>query len=215
MIVAAKKKRIGFGSRLYRQYLKRLLDIVLSLTGLALLWWLFLILAVLIRVDDPGPAFFRQKRMGKGKKPFEILKFRTMKVDAPRELPTRLMTAQTERYTTRLGRFLRKSSLDELPQLWNILKGEMSFVGPRPVLWNEFELFRQRDRYGANDVTPGLTGLAQINGRDELSDAEKAHLDGIYCANITFRQDLECFLRTFGIVIEGKGILEAGENQPQ
>ena len=213
MIAAAKKQQARLGKQMYRLWGKRGLDIVLSSLGLLLFSWLFVILALFIVIDDPGPVFFRQTRMGKGKKPFRIVKFRTMKVDAPADLPTRLMSPQTRLYTTRFGRFLRKSSLDELPQLWNILKGEMSIVGPRPVLWNEYELFRERDRYGANDVTPGLTGLAQINGRDELSDAEKAKLDGMYCCNISFRQDLDCFLRTFGIVIEGKGILEAAEEK--
>ncbi len=213
MIAAAKKDQARLGKQMYRLWVKRGLDIVLSSLGLLLFSWLFVILALLIVIDDPGPVFFRQTRMGKGKKPFRIIKFRTMKVDAPADLPTRLMSPQTGIYTTRFGRFLRKSSLDELPQLWNILKGEMSIVGPRPVLWNEYELFRERDRYGANDVTPGLTGLAQVNGRDELSDAEKAKLDGMYCAAISFRQDLDCFLKTIGIVIEGKGILEAEETK--
>lgn len=194
---------------MYQRYFKRLLDIIVSLCGLACLAPVFLILMIWIRLDSPGPVFFRQKRVGKNKTHFDILKFRTMRTDAPRDMPTHLLT-NPEAYITRSGRFLRKTSLDELPQIINILKGEMSIVGPRPALWNQYDLLAERDRYGANDVTPGLTGWAQVNGRDELEIEEKARLDGEYVRHMTFKMDATCFLMTFGNVLKQKGVVEGG-----
>ena len=152
---------------MYRNRIKRLLDIFLSACGILCLSWLLLLLAVAIRLDSPGPVFFRQKRVGIGKRHFQILKFRTMRIDTPHDMPTHLLH-DPEQYITRMGRFLRKTSLDELPQLWNILVGDMAVIGPRPALWNQYDLLAERDKYGANDVRPGLTGWAQIHGRDEL-----------------------------------------------
>ena len=152
---------------MYCSVIKRLLAVVLSVCGLALLSWLFLLIALAIKMDSPGPVFFRQKRVGIHKKHFEIMKFRTMRTDTPADVPTHLLT-DPEQFLTKTGKFLRKTSLDELPQLINILRGDMTVVGPRPALWNQYDLLKERDRYGANDVRPGLTGWAQIHGRDEL-----------------------------------------------
>ena len=194
---------------MYQRYIKRLLDIVCSLCGLICLSPVFLILVVWIRLDSPGPVFFKQKRVGKNKVHFNILKFRTMRTDAPHDMPTHLLT-NPEAFITKSGAFLRKTSLDELPQIINILKGEMSIVGPRPALWNQYDLLAERDRYAANDVTPGLTGWAQVNGRDELEIEEKARLDGEYVRNLTFKMDATCFLMTFGNVLKQKGVVEGG-----
>jgi O-antigen biosynthesis protein WbqP len=153
---------------------------------------------------------FRQKRVGKHKTYFEILKFRTMRTDCPKDVPTHLMK-DPSRWLTRTGRFLRRTSIDELPQIFNILKGDMSIVGPRPALWNQYDLIEERDKYGANDVTPGLTGWAQVNGRDELDIEEKARLDGEYVRNLSFAMDLKCFLRTITAVIRAEGV--AGEDK--
>ena len=153
---------------------------------------------------------FKQKRVGKNKTHFEILKFRTMHADSPKDVPTHLIKDHS-RWLTRTGRFLRKTSIDELPQIFNILKGDMSIVGPRPALWNQYDLIEERDKYGANDVTPGLTGWAQVNGRDALDIEEKARLDGEYVKNLGFAMDLKCFLRTITAVIRAEGI--AGENK--
>ena len=191
---------------MYRKFGKRLLDILLSGLGLVVLAPVFLIIALLIKLDDPGPAVFRQKRVGIHKTHFEILKFRTMVVDGPHDVPTHLLK-DPERYVTRFGRLLRSSSLDELPQLVQIFTGEMSFIGPRPALWNQYDLIEQRDKYGANDIRPGLSGWAQVNGRDELSIEEKARLDGEYVQNMSFRFDCKCVLRTIAAVVKGDGIL--------
>lgn len=194
---------------MYRNGVKRLLAIVLSLTGVICFSWLFLILIIAIKLDSPGPVFFKQKRVGIHKKYFNILKFRTMRIDTPHDIPTHLLQ-NPEQYITRVGRFLRKTSLDELPQLINILKGDMAVVGPRPALWNQDDLIAEREHYGANDVRPGLTGYAQIRGRDELEIVDKAKLDGYYVDNLGFGMDVYCFLKTIGTVVSGKGIVEGG-----
>lgn len=194
---------------MYKKYLKRLIDIVMSLGGIVCLSWLYLILIVAIRLDSPGPILFRQKRVGKKKRHFQILKFRTMRTDTPHDMPTHLLQ-DPDQFITRTGRFLRKTSLDELPQLWNILKGDMSVVGPRPALWNQFDLIEERDKYGANDIRPGLTGWAQTHGRDELEIEEKAKLDGYYAEHLSFGLDVKCFLRTIGAVLRSDGVVEGG-----
>ena len=194
---------------MYQKYGKRALDFILSLGGIVCLSWLLLALAAAIKLDSPGPVFFKQKRVGIHKTHFEIYKFRTMRSDTPHDMPTHLLT-DPDRYITRVGRFLRRTSLDELPQLWNILKGDMAVIGPRPALWNQYDLLEERDKYGANDVRPGLTGLAQIRGRDELEIPEKARLDGEYAAHITLRGDIACFFRTIGAVLRHDGVVEGG-----
>lgn len=194
---------------MYQRYVKRIIDILLSLNGLIVLAPVFAVLSVWVKLDSPGPVFFRQKRVGRGKTYFDILKFRTMRTDAPSDIPTHLLK-NPDAYITRSGRFLRRTSLDELPQIINILMGQMSIVGPRPALWNQDDLIAKRERYGANDVTPGLTGWAQVNGRDELEIAEKARLDGEYVRHITFKMDATCFLMTIGNVLRQKGVVEGG-----
>ena len=194
---------------MYRKYGKRLLDIVLSALGLLVLLPVFALIAVAIEVDDPGPVFFRQKRVGIHKTHFQIMKFRTMKVDTPKDTPTHLLE-NPDQYITRVGRVLRKTSLDELPQIFQIFTGKMSIIGPRPALWNQFDLIAERDRYGANDVRPGLTGWAQINGRDELPIDVKARLDGEYVKNISFKFDCKCFFGTIVSVLRSDGVVEGG-----
>jgi len=189
--------------------IKRLLDIVLSLIGLVLLSPLFLILVVAIKLDSKGPVLFKQKRVGIHKSHFNILKFRTMRIDTPKDTPTHMLK-NPEQYITRVGKFLRKTSLDELPQIWNILIGHMSIIGPRPALWNQYDLIAERDKYGANDVRPGLTGWAQINGRDELPIEVKAKLDGEYVKKLSFAMDVECFFKTIVSVVKCDGIVEGG-----
>ncbi|AEV70625.1 sugar transferase [Acetivibrio clariflavus] len=189
--------------------IKRLMDITLSLIAVIVLAPLFIIITVAIKIDSQGPVFFKQKRVGIHKKHFNILKFRTMRIDTPKETPTHLLE-NPEQWITRVGKFLRKTSLDELPQLFNILKGEMSIIGPRPALWNQYDLIEERDKYGANDVPVGLTGWAQVNGRDELSIEEKAKLDGEYAKKISFIMDLKCFFRTIVSVIRSEGVIEGG-----
>lgn len=192
---------------MYQKWIKRFLDIMLSLAGLAILCPLFILISVWIKCDSPGPVFFRQKRVGSGKKYFNILKFRTMRTDTPAEIPTHLLQ-NLDAYITRSGRFLRRTSLDEIPQLINILRGEMSIVGPRPALWNQLDLLEARDLHGANDVLPGLTGWAQVNGRDELTIDEKAKYDGEYVRHLSFGMDLKCVIRTFAVVSSGEGMAE-------
>lgn len=192
---------------MYERYVKRLLDIILSLVGLILSCWLFLVIMILIKLDDPGPVLFTQKRVGVHKSYFQLYKFRTMKMSAPHDMPTHMLE-HPEEYITRVGRFLRKSSLDEIPQLINILKGDMSIIGPRPALYNQEDLVAERDKYGANDVRPGLSGLAQISGRDELEIAEKARLDGVYTRQIGLRMDLKCFFGTVLPALRGDGVIE-------
>ena len=189
------------------QLLKRGIDIILSLTACILLLPLFLILFLLIKLDSKGPIFFGQRRVGKGKKTFVMYKFRTMRIDTPHDMPTHLLE-NPEQYITRIGKFLRKTSLDELPQVIHILAGQMSIIGPRPALWNQDDLIELRDRYGANDLRPGLTGWAQINGRDELSLEKKAELDGIYVKKVSFLFDLKIFFGTIVSVFHGDGVRE-------
>ena len=188
---------------MYKNYLKRFFDIIFSLLGLIILFIPMLLIALMIRLDDKGPALFKQKRVGKNKKYYYMYKFRSMRTDAP-EIPTLAFT-DSGNYVTRLGMILRKSSLDELPQLWNILKGDMSFIGPRPALWNEYDLIEERDKYNANTATPGLTGLAQISGRNEITMEEKAFLDSEYIKKLSFGLDLKCILSTIPAVISGRG----------
>ena len=189
--------------------IKRGIDFVLSLLGLAVLSPVFLALIIAIKIDSPGPILFRQKRVGIHKTHFAILKFRTMRIDTPKDVPTHLLQ-NPEQYITKVGRFLRKTSLDELPQIINILKGDMAIVGPRPALWNQYDLIEERDKYGANDIRPGLTGWAQINGRDELEIPVKARFDGEYVEKIGPRMDLRCFFGTFLSVLRGDGVVEGG-----
>ncbi len=191
---------------MYRK-LKRGIDFMLALLGIILLSPVFLILILVIRLDSPGPVWFCQKRVGLHKRHFQIIKFRTMRTDTPGDTPTHLLQ-DPGKYITGVGRFLRKTSLDELPQLFNILKGDMAFVGPRPALWNQFDLIALRDQNGANDVRPGLTGWAQINGRDTLDIAEKARLDGEYVRKIGPVTDLRCLFGTFIKVLRADGVVE-------
>ncbi|QMT16763.1 sugar transferase [Planococcus maritimus] len=187
--------------------IKRIVDFTLSFLILAGLSVAFIILSLIIKLDSKGPVFFKQKRIGKGKKEFHILKFRTMKIDAPKEMPTHLLD-KAEFYITPVGKILRKTSLDELPQLINILKGDMSLIGPRPALWNQYDLIEERDKYKANDVLPGLTGLAQISGRDELPIEVKAKIDGEYVQKQNPKLDSEIFLKTVFSVLKSDGVRE-------
>jgi O-antigen biosynthesis protein WbqP len=189
--------------------IKRLIDIILSLIGLIVLSPIFLILIVAIKLDSRGPVLFKQKRVGINKTHFNILKFRTMRIDTPKDTPTHLLE-NPEQYITKMGKFLRKTSLDELPQIWNIFVGQMSIIGPRPALWNQYDLIAERDKYGANDVPPGLTGWAQINGRDELPIEIKAKLDGEYVERISLLMDVKCFFGTIVSVIKSDGVMEGG-----
>ena len=189
--------------------IKRLIDIVLSLLGLILLSPVFLILIIAIKIDSKGPVLFKQKRFGIHKSHFNILKFRTMRIDTPKDTPTHLLE-NPDQWITKVGKFLRKTSLDELPQIINIFKGEMSIIGPRPALWNQYDLIEERDKYGANDVPVGLTGWAQINGRDELPIEVKAKLDGEYVSKIGFWMDVKCFFGTIVSVLKSDGVVEGG-----
>jgi len=193
----------------YKDGLKRGIDFLLSLAGIIVLSPILLILCIAIKIDSKGPVIFKQKRVGKNKTHFYIYKFRTMKVDTPQETPTHLLS-NPDFFITRVGKFLRKTSLDELPQLFNILKGDMAVIGPRPALWNQYDLIEERDKYHANDIRPGLTGLAQISGRDELEIDYKARLDGQYTANITPMMDLKCFFGTIISVFKSEGVVEGG-----
>lgn len=188
---------------------KRLIDIILSLIGLIVLSPIFLILIIAIKIDSRGPVLFKQKRVGINKTHFNILKFRTMRIDTPKDTPTHLLE-NPEQYITKMGKLLRKTSLDELPQIWNIFVGQMSIIGPRPALWNQYDLLAERDKYGANDVPPGLTGWAQINGRDELPIEDKARLDGEYVEKISFWMDVKCFFGTIVSVVKSDGVVEGG-----
>lgn len=199
-------------NRMYKHFFKRIVDILLSLIGIVILIPLWLILSIAIFVTDPGPIFFTQKRVGKNKKIFKILKFRTMKTSTPHDMPTHLLE-NPEQYITKVGKFLRKTSLDELPQIFNIFIGQMSIIGPRPALWNQDDLIAERDKYGANDVRPGLTGWAQINGRDELEIADKARLDGEYVERMSFLFDCKCFFGTIGSVLKRDGVVEGGTGE--
>jgi O-antigen biosynthesis protein WbqP len=189
--------------------IKRLIDIIFSLIGLVLLSPIFLILIIAIKLNSKGPVLFKQKRVGIKKSHFNILKFRTMRIDTPKDIPTHLLE-NPDQFITRVGKFLRKTSLDELPQVWNIFIGQMSIIGPRPALWNQYDLIAERDKYGANDVPPGLTGWAQINGRDELPIEVKAKLDGEYVEKISLCLDVKCFFGTIVSVIKSDGVVEGG-----
>ncbi|WP_188392432.1 sugar transferase [Compostibacillus humi] len=189
--------------------IKRVLDFILSFIGLVVLSPIFIILVFAIKLDSKGPVLFKQKRVGMHKKHFYILKFRTMRIDTPKDIPTHLLE-DPEQYITRVGKFLRKTSLDELPQIFNILAGQMSIIGPRPALWNQYDLIEERDKYGANDVPPGLTGWAQINGRDELPIEIKARFDGEYVEKIGLWMDVKCFIGTIVSVIKSDGVVEGG-----
>lgn len=191
------------------KFIKRGVDFLLALVGLIVLLPVFLVLIVLLKLDSPGPVLFKQKRVGIHKSHFFILKFRTMYIDTPKDTPTHLLQ-NPEQYITKVGKFLRKTSLDELPQIINIIKGDMSIVGPRPALWNQYDLIEERDKYGANDIRPGLTGWAQINGRDELEIPVKAKLDGEYVAKLGPAMDIRCFFGTFLSVLRAEGVVEGG-----
>lgn len=193
----------------YYTSIKRVIDFILSCVGLVILSPIFLILVIAIKLDSKGPILFKQKRVGKNKEYFNILKFRTMKIDTPKDTPTHLLD-HPDQYITRVGKFLRKTSLDELPQILNIIAGQMAVVGPRPALWNQDDLIAERDLYKANDIRPGLTGWAQINGRDELPIDVKARLDGQYVENMGPKMDLKCFFGTFISVVKSDGVVEGG-----
>ncbi len=197
---------------MYQNGLKRGIDFMLSLIGLIVLSPLFIIIALIIKGTSSGPVFFKQKRVGKNKVYFNILKYRTMRTDTPKDCPTHLLS-NPDQYITPIGRFLRKTSLDELPQIINILKGEMAVIGPRPALWNQYDLIEERDKYKANDIKPGLTGWAQINGRDELDIDVKAQLDGYYAEHISFLFDCKCFLGTITSVLRSDGVVEGGTGE--
>lgn len=195
--------------KFYNAIIKRLLDIILSFFGLLFLGIPMLVISFLIKIEEPGPALFKQKRIGRYSERFELLKFRSMKLTTPSDVATHQLY-NPEQYLLKIGKILRKYSLDELPQLVNILKGEMSLIGPRPALWNQFDLEAEREKYGANDVRPGLTGWAQINGRDELEIPEKAKLDGEYVQKFGFTMDWRCFWGTIGKVLKHDGVVEGG-----
>ena len=197
---------------MYQKFGKRFLDILLSACGILVLSPVYLLVALAIKIDDPGPVFFRQKRVGLHKSYFQILKFRTMKMETPKDVPTHLLD-NPQQYITRVGRILRKTSLDELPQIFQIFTGDMSIIGPRPALWNQYDLIAERDKYGANDVRPGLTGWAQINGRDELPIDVKARLDGEYVEKLSFAFDCKCFFGTIISVLKSDGVVEGGTGQ--
>lgn len=201
-------------TRKQRRYLpvKRGIDILLSGAAIIVLSPVLVGLCLAIKLDSKGPVLFKQKRVGLHKDIFEIWKLRTMRTDTPKDTPTHML-ADPDQYITRTGRFLRKTSLDELPQIFNILKGEMSIIGPRPALWNQDDLIVERDKYGANDVTPGLTGWAQVNGRDELEITVKAKLDGYYVEHMSFRFDCICFLKTITSVLRSDGVVEGGTGE--
>ena len=210
--VLQRLKRMG-ASCVYKKFGKRLIDVILSACGIVVLIPLWVILAIAIKIDDPGPVFFRQKRIGQDvngeKQFFQIYKYRSMKMCTPKDCPTHLLK-NPEQYITKVGGFLRKTSLDELPQIFNILAGQMSIIGPRPALWNQDDLYEERAKYGANGVKPGLTGWAQINGRDELPIDVKAKLDGEYVQKLSFGFDVKCFFGTIVSVLKHDGVVEGG-----
>lgn len=201
---------------MYKKFFKRLIDILLSSIGIIVLIPVWIILAIAIKTDDPGPIFFRQKRIARDKDGkqqfFQIFKYRSMKMCTPHDVPTHLLN-NPEQYITRVGSFLRKTSLDELPQIFNIWMGQMSIIGPRPALWNQDDLYAERAKYGANSVTPGLTGWAQINGRDELEIDVKARLDGEYVEKLSLGLDMKCFFGTIFSVLRSEGVVEGGTGE--
>lgn len=200
---------------MYKYFFKRTFDIVFSFLGIIILSPVFAVIALAIKLDNPGPVFFKQKRVGINKTYFLLYKFRSMKTDTP-DIPTHLLE-NPEQYISKVGKILRKTSLDELPQMWNILKGDMSIIGPRPALWNQDDLIAEREKYGANDIRPGLTGWAQINGRDELEIPVKARLDGEYAGQLNsggfkaFAMDIKCFVGTIFSVLKSDGVVEGGK----
>ncbi len=196
----------------YERYIKRLLDLFISFFIFLLLVPVFVIIIIAIEVDDPGPIIFSQKRIGKNKRYFKLHKFRSMKMSTPKDVPTHMLD-NPKQYITKVGALMRRTSIDELPQLWDIFIGNMSIIGPRPALWNQDVLVAERDKYNANDVKPGLTGWAQINGRDELEIPEKAKLDGEYVKNLSFLFDLKCFIRTIFSVAKSEGVVEGGTGE--
>lgn len=191
---------------------KSFMDFFLSLIGGIILLPFMLIIAIIIKLTSKGPVLFKQKRVGKNKKLFKIWKFRTMRIDTPKDCPTHML-ANPDQYITKIGKFLRKTSLDELPQIYNILFGKMSIIGPRPALWNQEDLINERDKYGANNIKPGLTGYAQIHGRDELEIEEKARLDGYYVEHLGFKMDFKCFFGTIKAVLKHDGVVEGGTGE--
>lgn len=209
-----KDKPETFLSEKQKRYLplKRTIDLVVSSTLIVVFCPIWIALALAIKLDSKGPILFKQKRVGKDKELFEIWKFRTMRIDTPKDMPTHMLN-DPEQYITKVGKFLRKTSLDELPQIFNIFMGQMSLIGPRPALWNQYDLIEERDKYGANSITPGLTGWAQINGRDELEIPVKAKLDGDYVRKMGLRMDLKCFLATIGSIITSDGVVEGGTGE--
>lgn len=197
---------------MYRHFFKRVIDLFLSFIGIIILLLPMAIIALAIKCDSKGPVFFRQKRIGIHKRKFTILKFRTMRTDTPHDAPTHELS-DPKKWITKVGGFLRKTSLDELPQIFNIFAGQMSIIGPRPALWNQDDLVAERDKYGANDIKPGLTGWAQINGRDELEIPVKAALDGEYVKRMGFFFDCRCFFGTFISVMRHEGVVEGGTGE--
>ena len=203
---------------MYDKIVKRGIDFVLALIGIILLAIPMIIISIIIKTDDPGPVLFKQKRISKEKGTFPLLKYRSMKMSTPHDMPTHMLS-NPEQYITKVGAFLRKSSLDELPQLFNILKGEMAIIGPRPALWNQDDLIAERDKYGANDIRPGLTGWAQINGRDAIEIEDKARLDGYYAEKLrkggftAFAMDVKCFFGTITSVLRREGVVEGGTGE--
>lgn len=201
----------------YNQHGKRILDLAIAGAGAVLLSPVLILISAAVKLDSPGPVLFKQKRVGRGRTYFEIYKFRTMRTDTPKDVPTHMMN-DSSHWITRTGRILRKTSMDELPQILNILKGDMSIVGPRPALWNQYDLIEERDRYGANDIRPGLTGWAQINGRDELEIPVKAELDGIYTSRLLrssvsgLLMDARCFFGSFSAVLRSDGVREGARS---
>lgn len=197
---------------IYDKYVKRAIDVILSFGGLVILAPVLAAIALAIKIEDPGPVLFTQKRVGQNKKYFKLHKFRSMKVSTPHDVPTHMLD-NPEQYITKVGKFIRAHSLDELPQIWDIFVGNMSVIGPRPALWNQDLLIAERDKYGANDVKPGLTGWAQINGRDELEIPEKAKLDGEYVEKISLKMDIKCFIRSIHVVTKDDSVVEGGTGE--
>ena len=202
----------NYKSGFYEAVIKRLFDIILSFFGLVILSPVFLFLTLWIVIDDPGPVLFTQKRIGKNKRYFKLHKFRSMKMSTPHNVPTHMLE-NPEQYITKAGKFIRSHSLDELPQIWDIFIGNMSVIGPRPGLWNQDLLTSERDKYCANDIKPGLTGWAQINGRDELEIPDKAKLDGEYATRLGLGMDTKCFLGSLGVFKGDRSVVEGGTGQ--
>lgn len=197
---------------IYNRFFKRVIDIICSLLAIIVLSIIYLPICLIVKLTSKGPVFFKQKRIGKNKSFFNILKFRTMRIDTPKDCPTHLLK-NPDQYITKAGKFLRKTSLDELPQIFNILKGDMSVIGPRPALWNQDDLIAEREKYNINALTPGLTGWAQIHGRDELPIPEKVQMDKVYYDNISFCFDVKCLFMTVLSVIRSDGVVEGGTGQ--